>query len=443
MLLSLLLSSGFDQVLVGAFFFCYTSSMNWKPILRRFYSYLKYLVHQFLKDSCTLRATSLAYSTLLALVPLTATVFSISTAFGAFTAVEEQLKDFLITQLIPGRQDEIIVAIEQFVKNASTLGIVGFFIFSVTSVSLLNGININFNAIWGSSSRKGFISSFTTYTSIIVFGTIFIGASFTLTSAVTQFLSGVPEIFLLTRVGLRIAPSLFVFLLFMLMISAIPTGPVKTRSAALGALVGAVLWEGAKLLVIRGTNYVIRASIIYGSLAIIPIFLFWIYIMWLIIFISLEIAYVHQHCSSDRSDFPQPLSNPSLSASLSLTIYLMCAEDFRRGKGGTDADSLAMKLSLDQNAFVALIKPLMNSSLLHFLKKDTHILLPGKDLSTVSMEKVLRTVFGYFQGEEDAYKLHPLIQEFYKEGSIHLENVTVYDYLVSQQNREEKAHEEI
>jgi membrane protein len=396
------------------------------------YRAVKGTVREFLKDSCTLRATSLAYTTLLALVPLSATVFSISTAFGAFSSMEEQIKDFFINQILPTRQEEILAAFQRFVENASTLGIVGFTIFAITSVSLLNGINMNFNAVWASSPRKGFLGFFTTYTSVIIFGTIFLGASFTLTSAVRQILSGLTEIIWLFRIALKIAPSLFIFFLFLLMITLIPTGPVLRKSAVIGALVGTVLWEVAKIALFRGTNYVIRSSIIYGSIATIPIFLFWLYLVWLIIFIALETAYVHQHRLPETGKHSGRLDHISVSASLSLQIYLLCAGRFLKGKGPVDADELSLELSLDQNTFHRLIKPLVRDSLLHSGKNEGPVLLPGKDLSAVTLEMLIRTVFSYHNGAVPDEAVHPLVEEVLKAGSSSLRDTSVLEYLSSE-----------
>ncbi len=425
MLLSLLLSSGSDHLLVGAIFFCYIDSMNMHTI----YRVIKGTIREFLKDSCTLRATSLAYTTLLALVPLSATVFSISTAFGAFSSMEEQITDFFINQILPTRQDEILAVFQRFVENASTLGIVGFTIFAITSVSLLNGINLNFNAVWASSVRKGFLGFFTTYTSVIVFGTIFLGASFTLTSAVSRLLSGLPEILWLFRIALKIAPSVFIFFLFLLMITLIPTGPVLRKSAMIGALVGTILWEFARLALFRGTNFVIRSSIIYGSIATIPIFLFWLYLVWLIIFISLETAYVHQHRIPESGKNSGRLSHISVSASLSIQIYLLCAGRFLEGKGPVDTDELSLELSLDQNTFFRLIKPLVRDSLLHSGTSGGRIIMPGKDLSAVTLEMLISTVFSYHNGSVPDEAVHPLVTKVLKAGSTSLSDTTILEYL--------------
>lgn len=397
--------------------------------LHTVYRVVKGIAREFIKDSCTLRASSLAFTTLLALVPLSATVFSISTAFGAFSSMEEQIKEFLIHQLIPTRQDEILAALERFVENASTLGIVGFTIFAVTSVSLLNGINLNFNAVWGSSVRKGFLRFFTTYTSVIVFGTIFLGASFTFTARARQLLSALPELSWLVRLGIGIAPSLFIFFLFMLMISSIPTGPVLRKSALTGALVGTVLWESAKFGFVRGTNYVLRSSVIYGSIATIPIFLFWLYLAWLIIFIALETSYVQQHRRPGPGETGAGLDGLASRASLSVTVYLACAARFRKGFGPLDADRLALELSLDQNSFYRTIEPLVRDSLLLYEQQTRNIIMPAADLSSVTLGDLMRSVFSSAEAGEDISAVHPLVASFIRSGGASCGTMTVAEYL--------------
>ncbi|ADK81398.1 YihY/virulence factor BrkB family protein [Sediminispirochaeta smaragdinae] len=398
--------------------------MNWKSIYRT----IRTVIREFLKDSCTLRASGLAFSTLLALVPLSATVFGISTAFGAFSSTEAQIKNFLINQLLPTRQQEILSTIEVFVENANTLGIVGFMVFAVTSVSLLNGINVNFNAVWGSPIKKGILLFFTNYTSIIVFGTIFLGASFTLTNTATQIIKGVPELFWLLKIGLRIAPYLFTFLLFLIMIYVIPTGVVRKKSALVGALIGSILWEVAKYGFVKGTNYILRASIIYGSIATIPIFLFWLYLIWMIIFFSLEASYVHQHYSAEVSFLDGKMDNPAISVSLSLRIYFICAEAFLRGKSPIDTDELVLRFSLDQSTFYRAIEPLTRSSLIYEVQPH-HLIFPGKDLSGVTLSSLIASLFSYDEEGATAGAVHPLVAQFIQSGSSSFNETSVLDYL--------------
>lgn len=345
---------------------------------------------EFIEDSCQLRSASLAFSSLLALVPLSATVFSISAAFGAFADAEEQIKSFLLQQLIPTRQDEILAALENFVNNAGKLGIAGFLVFAFTSISLLNGINMNCNAVWGSRVRRGFFGIFTTYTSIIVFGTILIGASFTVTAAAGSLIRTVLDAPWLMSLGLRITPPLLTFLLFLLTILLVPTGPVALKSASLGALGGTILWEAVKFGFVRGTNFVLRTSIIYGSIATIPIFLVWLYLAWLIFFAALEIAYVHQH--ADASYATKRENGHIEKGLLMLQIFRMLLNAHLRGNGPGDVRAIMLEKGIDQKRFYELIQPFLDRQMVYLDRKEG-MLLFARDPDSITVAELLQILF--------------------------------------------------
>ena len=95
---------------------------------------------------------------------------------------------------------------------------------------------------------------------------------------------------ILTRILSIAASWVLLFLLYALM----PNTNVSPKAAAIGALVGSLLWEAAKfgfqIYVITAVPY----SALYGSLGLIPLFLFWIYVTWLIVLFGLILTYTLQ-----------------------------------------------------------------------------------------------------------------------------------------------------
>jgi membrane protein len=426
MLLSLLLSEAPVMAGRSRFFLVHFFTMK----ISKAGSAILLTVREFLEDSCQIRSASLAFSSLLALVPLTATVFSISAAFGAFTNVKEQIKTFLIQQLIPTRQEEIFSSLEGFVNNAGALGIVGFLVFAVTSISLLNGINMNCNAVWGSNVRKGFLSIFTTYTSIIVFGTLLIGASVTVTAAAGTIITSMINSPLLIQFLLWFSSPLMIFMLFMLTILLVPTGPVSPKSAALGALVGTLLWELIKFAFVRGTNFVIRSSVIYGSIATIPIFLVWLYIGWLIFFAAIETAYVHQHRETAFS--LKKLNAFSEKAVLMLQLFFLTARSFIDGKGAVDTKALMLEQGIDQELFFELLHPCIDAGALYLDDPGEKIML-SRDPDSFTIQELLSILLPLQEkvGKPGCRDGEILFRKMSYAGKAVFEDMTVKEFLLS------------
>ena len=106
---------------------------------------------QIVEDNLLIRASGLAYSTLLAIVPLVAVGFALFTGFEAFAELEQRLRTMLFEQLLPSGQEQISSYLDNFVENSRDLGIVGVVVLLVTAVLLLDNIDWNFNEVGTSS----------------------------------------------------------------------------------------------------------------------------------------------------------------------------------------------------------------------------------------------------------------------------------------------------
>jgi len=358
-------------------------------------SYLHRLFHEFQDDHCLVRASSLAFNTLLALVPLIAFVFSLFTAFGNMVQIQEQLQRFLLEMFLPAKQEEILAYLDQFISNTSTLGAVGLLIFAVTSILLLNTINENINAVWGSTSRRNFLSKFTTYTSVIIFGSLLISVSFALTRSIrTIFHIGDPTSSFILNLAIRVSPFLFIFLTFLLIIEVVPAARISFSSACLGTCIGSLLWNFTKVIFVKGTNYVVRASIMYGSLAAIPIFLFWLYLTWLIILLSLEITFLHQYRKSPWTGRNITAMEPAEQMSFGLDLFFYIADRFRKGLRPPTVMEMAGAFSVTIENVRYLVELFRESGFIHPVRAAETGYIPSRPLGSIRVSELAETLFG-------------------------------------------------
>jgi membrane protein len=314
----------------------------------RFFRYQLLIFREFSKDNCIIRASGLSFSSILAIVPLSAVVFSLFSAFGAFDQIQSDLQEILLDVLIPTRQENIIRYINQFVDNARTLGAFGILIFTFTSVMLIHNIEKNFNAIIGLKSNRKIISRFTAYTAVLFFGTLLIGASLSVRVWVSGLISsiGTEEINQLYEMFLKTTPTLFIFVILGLLILIVPDMKIKPASAFWGALYGTVLWQIAKSLFVLWVNRSIRISVIYGSIVLIPIVLLWVYIAWIIVLFSLETTYVHQKGPLLLSDEFYENVSPRATFTIGFRIYTHIAREFAAGNPPPDLNALSKELTV-------------------------------------------------------------------------------------------------
>ena len=104
-----------------------------------------------------------------------------------------------------------------------------------------------------------------------------------------------------------------------------------------------ILWELGKNVFANSVGQSVRYSTIYGSLAVIPIFLIWLYITWIIVLLGLEIAFTHQHfaalvrskAAGDRDECDRVPTG--------LQLFPLIAKRFHEGKDPPTADELSRR----------------------------------------------------------------------------------------------------
>lgn len=272
------------------------------------------IVRDLTQGYLSLQAMSLVYTTLLSLVPLLAVSFSVLKGFGA----HNELEPLLLNALAPlGEQgQEITSRILGFVDNmkVGVLGSVGLVVLLYTVVSLIQKIELVFNYTWHVAQTRPFAERASQYLSVLLIGPVLVFSAFAVTAAIGDhaYVRGVLAIEPLGRLAAltgRLVPYLLISAAFAFMYVFVPNTRVHLRSAVIGALVAGVLWQGVGWLFTKFMVHSTQYAAIYSSLAILILFMIWIYVAWLILLVGASVAFYHQH--------PEFLHSPSREAPLS------------------------------------------------------------------------------------------------------------------------------
>ena len=251
-----------------------------------------FLWQRFLADRCPQTAGALAYTTLFALVPLTAAVLGILSAFPVFQEWRERLTDFVFDNFVPSAGKAVQAYLTQFADNASQATAVGVVLLLISAVSLMNSIEDAFNRIWRVATPRRTVARFLLYWTALSFGPLLLVSAFALSSYlfalpfVDEAESGIG---FKTHV-LGVLPFLIVWLALAVSYVMIPNRSIRLREAALGALVAALLFESAKRGFSLYVSTVPSYEKVYGTLAVAPIFLVWIYLSWLVVLLGASLT---------------------------------------------------------------------------------------------------------------------------------------------------------
>ncbi len=265
-------------------------------ILRKLYRFAYFCWHvckRFFKDDCMYRASALTYTTLLALVPLMTVGFSIFMAVPKFKDWGFDVQNFIFNNFVPESGKVVQSYLQGFVQQAHNLSLIGMVFLVVTAVLMLFTIEQTLNHIWRVDNPRRGMRAFLMYWAILTISPLLVGASIALS---TYFMSLNIVATTIQNVGfsgflLPLIPFVLLVIAFTILYSAIPNCKVPVRFSVLGAIFAAVLFSAAKYgFTLYLTNFP-TYKLLYGTFAVVPIFLIWVYLIWLIILFGAELTH--------------------------------------------------------------------------------------------------------------------------------------------------------
>jgi len=231
------------------------------------------------------RAAALAFATLLALVPLLSVMISFISIFPIFTKLAELARSYITTNFIPTSGHLIEYYLNNFIQQAESLPKWGIVFLFVTSGILIMTVEHIFSEIWQTPGNRNKYKSWLIYWLVLLFAPLLIGLSVLLSSSLfsSSWFSSATIFFGIHVALLACVPILINTLIFCLFYIVIPNYRVNWRDGIFGGFVTAILFEISKILFSFYIKQFPNYELIYGTLAVIPVFLVWIYIVWFII----------------------------------------------------------------------------------------------------------------------------------------------------------------
>ncbi|GAB4170697.1 MAG: YihY family inner membrane protein [Wenzhouxiangellaceae bacterium] len=274
------------------------------PEARWFQEFGRHLWAHFRHDRCFETAGALSYTSLLALVPLTAVVLGVVSAFPVFDHGIEQIQDFIFSNFVPAAGDVVRQYLDQFVERSAQLTGAGTLFLIVTALILMSTIEKALNRIWRVEKPRQPTSRLMMYWAVLTMGPLLLGASLGLTSYLAALPLMAPEFVRgpLNQALLLFTPGLVAMAAFTLIFLLVPNRTVRWRHALAGAAFSALAFELSKRgFVFYVTNFPTYERL-YGALAAVPIFLVWIYVSWVVILLGASLAAALTTFSYQRTD---------------------------------------------------------------------------------------------------------------------------------------------
>ena len=250
------------------------------------------LRERFREDRLGVTASSLTFTTLLALVPFVTVALAVFAAFPIFGKMQLMLQRWAIDSLVPDSISRPVMSyLTQFAAKAGGLGAAGFSILMVTALALILTIDRTLNGIWRVRQPRPLGQRVLVYWAALTLGPLALGASLAVTSValsaskgmVAALPGGVSLVLDVLQFGLLLGAMAGLF-------HYVPHTDVRWRHALAGGLFVALAFEAAKSVLAWYVESVPVYSTVYGALATLPILLLWIYLVWVIVLLGAIIA---------------------------------------------------------------------------------------------------------------------------------------------------------
>lgn len=393
---------------------------RWQRFVKFAVNLARHCAGQLRKDNAPQMAAALTYHTIFGLVPLLVLALIVFRAFGGFENlgddIENRIYDYLGISPIaveavepdaapdpdtspdpdpaaapdvePSPEEvaeargvrEIISELEQRIGEVSFAGIgmAGLAVLIWAAIGLLVTIEGAFNRIFVADRGRSWAVRVPIYWAVITLGPVLAGLSLWMTGQVIGWIGEldvyVPRFVQWVLDGVSRGVALAAtWLLLTLLYVLLPNTTVNIRPALIGALVAAVGWELAKWGFQLYVQNAVTYSVLYGTLGLIPLFLIWVYLSWLIILFGLELTYTLQTMPEENGSFEEKPATDDVLVDARWLIPMMAAvgEAFERGES-VGGEQIARRLGLPMRTVTWLGRILEDHGLVHRLEGQDH-----------------------------------------------------------------------
>lgn len=388
---------------------------------------------QMMRHKAPLLAAALAYRTIFSLIPVLVLSLVMLKAFLGEQGMRDGMRDLLEYIGVSDIQvsgDENLVGpptesagaegatptrdsvqlgeiIQDFVNktisriqgiNFGAIAVVGILLLVYGALSLIIQVEQAFNTICRAPTGRRLAPRLTNYWALLTLGPIFLLGGFFLTGMSRDWIDDLPLLAalpfnVLTRLGLT-------WLILVFAYTRLPNARVRLRPAAAGALIAAVLWEVCKSGLARFATHMTDPSgnsqfAVYGSIALLPLFLLWVYVTWLIVLFGLEVAFAGQMVASGRAKVLERMDASSfVDPGVGVVLMKDIAARFEEGESVTAAE-LAHESGLADAVVEQLLQHMTRKGLLNRVEPDadTEAFALARPAERISAAEVLTALY--------------------------------------------------
>jgi membrane protein len=401
------------------------------------------VARHFVRNRCLIRASALAYTTLLAIIPLLAVVISISTSLlknvdedkfysaiasvapavslpvknnstnlisNADTAINstnsENFSDASIStnnlaavststnNVAPTTvQKQIAQELHGFVQNTqgTALGVTGMIVFVFIAIMMLSRIEETFNDIWGVARGRGWLTRVVLYWTAITLGPLLMLTAVSLAGgsqvqAVKDYFQQTPQ---LGNFLLKFLPLVVLWFAFALIYQIVPNTKVQFSAALTGGVIAGSLWHLNNVFGFIYVARVVQNSEIYGKIGLVPVFMLGLYFSWAILLFGAQVAYAYQNRAAYLQDRLADNVNQRGREFVAIRIMTLLGQRFQNGEKPASVIQIANELGVPSRLTQQILRTLANARLVTETGGAETGYAPARPLESINAHHIL------------------------------------------------------
>jgi membrane protein len=332
----------------------------WGPVVRLL-RYPAALLRDWYRGEITLRAVSLAYTTLLSVVPLLAFTFVILKFIGARANLSVVLYEFL-RPLGWAAARELTDSVMQIVQNlrGEVLGTIGFASLAYTAVATIQKVEASIHFIWTVERPRTLARRCAEYLIAMIAGPLLIAAGLAVLAstrgdAVARWSHAIlPLDWTFSLLG-KLLPYAIVTLAFTALYALVPNTRVRPTAALIGGVGAGIAWGLVGKFFATFIAHSTQTLAIYTGFAIVLTTLVWIYISWLIFLFGALLSFYVQHPHYLRhGQSPLELSAVAREEA-ALSMLVLIGREAAAARGDWTAERFAARLEVPAGALLPVL----------------------------------------------------------------------------------------
>ncbi len=378
---------------------------------------VRFAVAQIQLSQAPAMAANLAFRTLFGMLPVlvVATLVTRSLLGSGFGELVHQVVESLGLHTVSIAADKdsaksvpLGAWIESLAREAANIdlagiGVIGALAVAFSAVWTMVAIESSFNTIYRAPSGRSLVRRVLIYWFVITAGPVLFAALPIAFRSAAGFIGADSTAALFAaQVFSTIGAFASLWALLAAAYATVPNARVDLRAAILGAFVATLLIELGKRFLGASLAGTFSASQLYGSLGLVPLFMMWVYLMWLAVLFGLQTSAILQGLSRGGRSLAAGIAAPDLfEPAQAIGCYRAICTRFHTGRG-VSVDTLVRHTGVTPAVARELLTLFERRGLAHRIEGSGNRYAPSRPPESVTQAEVLRVGFALADGGAEA-----------------------------------------